>query len=210
MHIGGFASSHSSTTSLAAIARLADARAADQAPAPAETGSALSSGTPEKATELRLEQARLRLEKMEIADLAARDREVRVHEQAHASVGGALAGSPTYSYTRGPDGRSYVTDGEVSIDTSPVAGNPQATLEKMDQVRRAALAPAEPSVQDMRVAAQAQATAAQARGELVNLRSEENRAGTNDQEQKSHAGLGVYRTVGQGADAAAGLVDETA
>lgn len=206
MHIGGFASSHSST-SVAAIARLADARAADKAPA--ETGDA-PPGAPEKATEQHLEQARLRLEKMEIADLAARDREVRVHEQAHASVGGALAGSPTYSFTRGPDGRSYVTDGEVSIDTSPVAGNPQATLEKMDQVRRAALAPAEPSAQDMRVAAQAQATAAQARGELVNLRSEESRAGTDDEGQKPSAGLGVYRAVEQGADATAGLVDETA
>ena len=135
----------------------------------------------------------MRLEQMEIADLAARDRVVRVHEQAHAAVGGALAGSPTYSYTRGPDGRSYVTDGEVSIDTAPVAGDPQATLAKMDQVRRAALAPAEPSAQDMRVAAQAQATAAQARGQ-----------------GQGSAAASAYRAVEEGADSSESRVDERA
>lgn len=156
------------------------------------------------APKARLEQAQLRLQQMEIAGLAERDREVRVHEQAHAAVGGALAGSPTYTYTRGPDGRSYVTDGEVSIDSAPIAGDPQATLAKMEQVRRAALAPAEPSAQDMRVAAQAQATAAQARSELAELQSQA--AARKDGATAASA----YREVEEAAETSEARVDERA
>lgn len=102
-----------------------------------------------------------------IAELANRDREVRSHEQAHAAVGGAHAGAPTYTYTRGPDGKRYASGGEVSIDVGAVANDPQATLSKMQIVIRAALAPAEPSAQDRSVASQAQAQMAVARAELA-------------------------------------------
>ena len=108
-----------------------------------------------------------------ISELANRDREVRAHEQAHASVGGAYAGAPTYTFKRGPDGKSYAVGGEVGIDTSPIPGDPEATLRKMELVQRAALAPAEPSAQDLRVAAEAAAQATQARAELGELRREE-------------------------------------
>lgn len=107
-----------------------------------------------------------------IDGLASRDREVRLHEQAHASVGGAYTGAPSYSFKRGPDGRSYAVGGEVSIDASPIANDPAATLRKMEVVLRAALAPAEPSAQDLRVAAQAQAQAALARADLTEQRRE--------------------------------------
>lgn len=115
----------------------------------------------------------LRQEQLEIAELVSRDREVRTHEQAHASVGGAYAGAPTYTFKRGPDGKSYAVGGEVSIDTSPVPNDPEATLRKMELVQRAALAPAEPSAQDLSVAAEAAAQATQARAELAQLRREE-------------------------------------
>ncbi|MBT8148847.1 MAG: hypothetical protein HKO71_02605 [Pseudomonadales bacterium] len=105
-------------------------------------------------------------EQRKVTELAARDREVRAHEAAHANVGGVYAGAPTYSYTRGPDGRNYAVGGEVSIDVSPVAGDPQATINKAQLVRRAALAPAEPSPQDRSVANQAIAMEQQARAEL--------------------------------------------
>ncbi len=99
--------------------------------------------------------------------LKQRDREVRAHEQAHAAAGGRyVLGGPSFSYQRGPDGRQYAVGGEVQIDTAPVAGDPQATLQKMQQVQRAAMAPSEPSTQDRRVAAQAAAAAAKARSEL--------------------------------------------
>lgn len=103
----------------------------------------------------------------EVRELAARDREVRAHEQAHANVGGQYAGAPSYTYQRGPDGRQYAVGGEVSIDVSPVPGDPQATIDKARIVRRAALAPAEPSPQDRSVAAEATALEQQARAELL-------------------------------------------
>ena len=106
-------------------------------------------------------------ERQQVRELAARDREVRAHEQAHANVGGRYAGAPTYTFQRGPDGRQYAVGGEVSIDVSPVPGDPQATIEKARVVRRAALAPAEPAAQDRRVAAEATALEQQARTELL-------------------------------------------
>lgn len=115
----------------------------------------------------------LRRQQLEIADLVQRDREVRTHEQAHAAVGGQYAGAPTYGFKRGPDGQSYAVSGEVSIDTAPVPNDPEATLRKMEIILRAALAPIEPSPQDLRVAALAQAQAAQARVELAEQRREE-------------------------------------
>ena len=119
------------------------------------------------------EAQQLRQEQLQVAQLASRDREVRSHEQAHAAVGGAYAGAPSYTYKRGPDGKAYVVSGEVSIDVSPIPNDPQATLRKMEVVQRAALAPAEPSSQDRRVAAQAQAQATQARSDLAQLQREE-------------------------------------
>ncbi len=105
-------------------------------------------------------------EALEIRKLQVRDREVRAHETAHAAAGGAYAGSPTYTFERGPDGQPYAVGGAVSIDISPIKGDPQATLQKAQQIRAAALAPAEPSVQDMKVAQKAQAMASTARMEV--------------------------------------------
>lgn len=102
----------------------------------------------------------------EVEALKARDREVRAHEQAHQAAGGVHAGAASYSYQRGPDGRSYAVGGEVPIDASEVRGDPEATIEKMQQVKKAALAPAEPSGQDRKVAALADAKIAQARAEM--------------------------------------------
>lgn len=117
-------------------------------------------------------------EQLEIAELVSRDQEVRSHEQAHAAVGGQYAGSPTYTYTRGPDGKRYAVGGEVGIDTGPVANDPEATLNKMDVVIRAALAPAEPSAQDRQVAAQALGQMAEARVQLAQQQRSEVQADT--------------------------------
>ena len=103
-----------------------------------------------------------------VDQLQERDREVRQHEQAHLAAAGGLAqGGIQYQFQRGPDGRSYAVGGSVRIDTAPVPGDPAATVRKMSQVRRAALAPLEPSTTDRAVAQQASVTAAQARQELA-------------------------------------------
>lgn len=103
----------------------------------------------------------------QVDKLALRDAEVRAHEQAHKAVGGQYAGSISYEYQAGPDGKRYAVGGEVPIDVSPVQGDPQATIDKMTIVKAAALAPAEPSAQDQRVAALASQTISSARVELA-------------------------------------------
>lgn len=129
----------------------------------------------ESRTESRAERQQQEQQQDEIRELAARDREVRAHERAHSAVGGQYAGAPSYQYQRGPDGVSYAVSGEVSIDTSAVPGDPQATLEKAQLIQRAATAPAEPSAQDRRVAAQASQMAAEARAEIITEQREERR-----------------------------------
>ncbi len=116
-----------------------------------------------KTAQSEREQAELK----QIETLAARDREVRAHEQAHAAVAGQYGGSPTYEFVRGPDGVSYAVGGSVNVDTSPIPGNPEATLRKAEQLQRAASAPADPSGQDREVAAQAAQLARQAERELA-------------------------------------------
>ncbi|HEX9010202.1 MAG TPA: putative metalloprotease CJM1_0395 family protein [Holophagaceae bacterium] len=108
----------------------------------------------------------------EIADLKARDQRVRAHEAAHLTAAGGLArGGASYTYERGPDGNAYAVGGEVSIDTSPVPGNPAATLAKAQRIQAAALAPADPSSQDRSVAAAAAAMATQAQRDLQRVQS---------------------------------------
>jgi len=106
--------------------------------------------------------------KQVINQLQARDSEVRAHEQAHLSAAGGYAtGGASYTYQVGPDGQRYAIGGEVGIDVSPIAGDPEATLLKANVVQQAALAPAEPSAQDMRVASAAMQMANQARVEIA-------------------------------------------
>jgi len=120
-------------------------------------------------------------EKAEIRELAQRDREVRAHEQAHAAAGGQyVKGGPTYDFQKGPDGKNYAVGGEVSIDSSPVAGDPAATIRKMQVVKRAATAPARPSGQDRSVASQAAAQEAQARTELMKEQQENRESAAGD------------------------------
>lgn len=135
-----------------------------------ERGAQKSAGSDQaaqdEAVKRRAEQERQQAERDQIQELSARDREVRSHEQAHAAVAGQYGSSPTYSFVRGPDGVSYAVGGEVKIDTSPIPGDPEATLRKAQQLRRAANAPADPSSQDSNVSAQAAQMEQQARAEL--------------------------------------------
>lgn len=122
----------------------------------------------------RAEQQIRQQEQQFIQQLSARDREVRAHEAAHvAAAGQYVVSGPSYSYQRGPDGRLYAIGGEVQLDTSPIPGDPEATLRKAEVVRRAALAPAQPSSQDISVAASATQAAARARVEIAVQRREE-------------------------------------
>jgi hypothetical protein len=113
------------------------------------------------------EQQQQQAEQREIRELQVRDQEVRAHEQAHAIVGGRYASAPSYQYQQGPDGKRYAVGGEVQIDLAPVPGDPAATVQKMQQVKAAALAPAEPSAADRSIAAEAGQRLLQAQAELI-------------------------------------------
>lgn len=94
-------------------------------------------------------------DKQEIREMQSRDLEVRNHEQAHISASGRIATSaPIYKYEKGPDGKMYVTEGSVRFSMPP-SNSPEEKLQLAQQLRRMALAPANPSSKDRQVAAKA-------------------------------------------------------
>jgi len=134
-------------------------------------------------------------EQQRVQELKKIDREVRAHERAHRSAGGTLTGGAQFTYTRGPDGKQYAVSGEVSIDTGREQ-SAAATAAKMEAVIRAALAPANPSSQDVAVAAQARQVlnevSQEAREERLNLNSAQG-GPTNTDINKAHQ---AYRNNG--------------
>jgi hypothetical protein len=137
---------------------------------------AFRAGSASDAQETRPENEEENLDQQELAQLQQlkrRDMEVRAHEQAHLSAAGQYArGSASFTYQKGPDGVSYAVGGEVGIDIAKES-TPAATITKMQTIKRAALAPANPSSADKRIAARASATEAQARQELLQVQQEE-------------------------------------
>ncbi|MDH5391580.1 MAG: putative metalloprotease CJM1_0395 family protein [Gammaproteobacteria bacterium] len=127
-----------------------------------------AASTEPSATEKREEKQHQQAEASQIQKLQSRDREVRSHEAAHIAAGGQhVTSGASFTYQRGPDGRLYAVGGEVSISTSAVPADPQATLAKAEVIRRAALAPADPSSQDLRVASDATRMASRARVDIA-------------------------------------------
>jgi hypothetical protein len=131
--------------------------------------------TPRSDTELNEE------EKAEVEELRARDREVRAHEAAHKAAAGSYArGAAQFTFEEGPDGQRYAVGGEVTIDTSKVSGDPEATIRKAQAIRRAANAPAQPSSQDRSVAAQATQMESEARRELLEAQNSTAKGGSSE------------------------------
>ncbi len=130
-------------------------------------------------------------ELQESQELSRRDRQVRSHEAAHAAAGGRYTRGTSFTYRRGPDGRLYAVGGEVKIDTAPVPNNPEATLQKAEAIRAAALAPAQPSSQDRQVALNAARMAANARAEIQHQQRAES-ADEADAERPMHSRIAAY------------------
>ena len=112
-------------------------------------------------------------ELQELQQLKIRDSEVRAHEQAHlAAAGQYVRGGASFTFQKGPDGVSYAVGGEVGIDAGREK-TPEATISKMQVIKRAALAPVSPSAADRSIAAKARLMESQARQELLMKRQEE-------------------------------------
>ena len=133
-------------------------------------------------------------EKAQVRELQQTEREVIAHEAAHQAAAGQFGGGVSYSYTQGPDGKSYITGGEVPIQMKQGA-TPEETLRNMQQVQRAALAPADPSGQDRKVAARAAALAAKAQSEIASQKTQGSQA---DQEDQRAQGGGMTAEVARG------------
>lgn len=122
-------------------------------------------------TEAEKREARRKKDKSEdkkdeqVDELKKIEREVIAHEAAHQAAAGEFGGGVSYSYTQGPDGKSYITGGEVPIRLKQ-GSTPEETLRNMQQVQQAANAPADPSGQDRQVAAKAAAIAAKAKAQI--------------------------------------------
>jgi hypothetical protein len=112
-----------------------------------------------------------------VRKLQMTDLHVKTHEQQHLSIAGSYAhGGASFQYVQGPDGKPYAVAGEIAIDVSPVTNNPQATIIKAQVIRRAALAPSDPSGADRSIAAAATQMEIQARAELTNQKTAEEKS----------------------------------
>lgn len=130
-----------------------------------KTVSGLSQQSPEDSVNIS-DDARAIKEKKQVEELKKVDREVQMHEAAHQAAAGEFFRGKSFSYRVGPDGIRYAVSGDVQVDTSIIPSDPKATIRKMERIRRAALAPGDPSAQDMAVAASASKAIAAAQDEI--------------------------------------------
>jgi hypothetical protein len=77
--------------------------------------------------------------------LRDRNHEVQAHETEHYEAGRPYTGAPEYWCVTGPDNKMYAVGGITPFDVTPVRGDIPATLRKYRTLKRAALAPSEPS-----------------------------------------------------------------
>ncbi|EQA3526209.1 putative metalloprotease CJM1_0395 family protein [Campylobacter coli] len=121
----------------------------------------------------------------QVRELQSIDRNVKAHEAAHQAAGGGLAGAASFTYTRGPDNQMYATAGEVPI--SMQKGNtPEETIANARQIAAAAMAPADPSPQDYKVAANAAKMEFEARAEAMKLKAEEAKEKEENEEKQEN------------------------
>jgi len=101
-----------------------------------------------------------------IEQLKARDREVRQHEASHSTNPELVKiGAASFDYTIGPDGKAYATGGKVTLSTGG-AGTPEEALRKAEALKKAAMAPGEPSSKDFQAMNAAVAMEMEARNRI--------------------------------------------
>ncbi len=83
------------------------------------------------------------------------DRNVRLHENSHASADGVQTiGTARYKYAEGPDGKLYAVGGEVTVAVQS-SGKPEDNLRAARALRSSALSSDNPSPADFAAAADA-------------------------------------------------------
>ncbi|HEB9333227.1 TPA: hypothetical protein RZK42_001045 [Campylobacter coli] len=122
----------------------------------------------------------------QLRELQSIDRNVKAHEAAHQAAGGGLAGAASFSYTRGPDNQMYAVAGEVPIRMQE-GRTPEETIANARQVAAAAMAPADPSPQDYKVAANAAKMEFDARAEATKLKAQEVKEKKEEEKEKQES-----------------------
>jgi len=103
-------------------------------------------------------------QQQQVKELQQIDQKVRAHEAAHMAAGGGLIrGGVSFKFETGPDGKQYAVGGEVKLDMSVDPDKPEESIQKLEKVKQAALAPIDPSPQDRSVAANASSMISQLR-----------------------------------------------
>lgn len=105
-------------------------------------------------------------EQKAVQELKRRDKEVRMHEAAHSSNPDLVKiGAAQFDYTIGPDGKAYATGGRVTLSTGR-ARTPEEALSKAEALKKAAMAPGEPSSKDFQALNSAIAMEFEARNQI--------------------------------------------
>lgn len=125
-------------------------------------------------------------EKLQVAKLQQRDSEVRTHEASHIAAGAGLTSGADFTYQKGPDSKMYAVGGEVEIDTSP-GRTPQETIQKAQQIKRAALAPSNPSPADLKIATNAASMEVSAKAQMQQLQQDSNNNESNGSTTNSNS-----------------------
>jgi hypothetical protein len=112
---------------------------------------------------------------------------VEKHEDAHQAVAGDLFKGKSITYKSGPDGKQYAVAGEVQIDTTAESDDPQATMQKMERVRSAALAPSDPSAQDQKVASEASQAIMDAQAQMQQGANTQNKTGNTTEQAQNES-----------------------
>ena len=92
----------------------------------------------------------------EIKRLEQWEAHVISHEKMHLLSSGGLAGTPSYTYTYGPDGKKYIQGGEVNFYL-PAGLSLESGKAAVARLKAAASAPTDPSPSDQRALAMASA-----------------------------------------------------
>ncbi|NLW90171.1 MAG: hypothetical protein GXY34_01025 [Syntrophomonadaceae bacterium] len=132
----------------------------------------VGSGNPAASTDQQQKKQADLNDQIIVDKMGKAERQITAHEQAHKAVAGQYAGAISYDYETGPDGRRYVVAGDVPIN-APQGRTPEETIRIMERVKRAALAPADPSAQDAAVAARAAQIQQAARSEMAKVSNQE-------------------------------------
>ena len=86
----------------------------------------------------------------------------------------------------------YAVGGSIGVDTSPVPGDPEATIRKARMLRLAAFGPMQPSSADMQVAADAYRMEMEARREIEQREAEQEQEKEQEKESYSARIIDIY------------------